>query len=210
MSAGTTTHESRKLLRGVSWQDYVALRDNDEYRNTRMTFDRGSLELMSPTKLHERVGYLIGRCIDVWTEERRIAVQSCRSTTFRRNDLLRGLEPDNCYYIEHEPAVRDRDDLDLSIDPPPDLAIEVDVTAQSIDRMAIYAALGVTELWRWHDDALNILRLNAKREYSEVSASQALTGFPCERLVELVKRRTSTDETTLIREFRAACQATRP
>lgn len=209
MSTGTTTSETRTLLRNVTWQQYVELRDGDEYRHRRMTYDRGSLELMSPTKLHERVGYLIGRCIDVWTEERRIAVQSCRSTTFRRKDLLRGLEPDNCYYIEHEPAVRNRDEVDLSIDPPPDLAVEVDVTVRSIDRLAIYAALGVSELWRWHEDTLHILRLNANGQFSEVSASQALPGFLCERLVELVKRRTSTDETTLIREFRAACQATR-
>ena len=209
MSAGST-QESRGMLRRATWQQYVELRDGDEYRNTRMTFDRGNLELMSPTKLHERVGYLIGRCIDIWTEERRIAVQSCRSTTFRRKDLLRGLEPDNCYYIEHEPVVRNRDDVDLSIDPPPDLAIEVDVTARSIDRMTIYGALGIGELWRWHEDVLYVLRLNAEGEYSEVSASQALPGFPCQRLVELVKRRTETDDTTLIREFRAACQATRP
>lgn len=209
MSTGTTTHESRTLRRNVTWQEYVRLRDNDEHRHTRMTFDRGSLELMSPTKLHERVGYLIGRCIDVWTEEKHIAVQSCRSTTFRRKDLLRGLEPDNCYYIEHEPAVRDRDELDLSIDPPPDLAVEVDVTARSIDRLAIYAVLGVSELWRWHEDSLHILRLNADGQFSEVATSQSLTGFPCERLVELIKRRTAADETTLIREFRAVCQATR-
>jgi Uma2 family endonuclease len=177
-----------------------------------MTFDRGGLELMSPTKLHQRVGYLIGRCIDVWTEEKRIAVQSCHSTTFRRKDLLRGLEPDNCCYIEHEPAVRNRDEVDLSIDPPPDLAVEVDITitACSIDRIAIYAALGVSELWRWHEDALHILRLTLDGQYAVISSSQALPGFPCEGLVQLIQRRTSTDETTLIREFRAKCQATRP
>ena len=123
MSTGTTTHESATSLREATWQQYVELRDSDEYRNTRMTFDRGRLELMSPSKLHERVGYLMGRCIDVWTEERQIEVQSCRSTTFRRQDL---------------------------------------------------------------------------------------PGFPCERLTELIKRRTRSGETTLMREFRAACQAIRP
>src|SRR5579863_7725005 len=109
MNTGTTTHESRTLLRNVTWQQYVALRDSAEHEHERMTYDRGRLELMSQSRLHERVSYLIGRCVDVWTEEQRIAVASCRSTTFRRQDLLRGLEPDNCYYIEHEAAVRDRD-----------------------------------------------------------------------------------------------------
>ena len=122
---------------------------------------------------------------------------------------MRGLEPDNCYYIEHESAVRDRDEVDLAIDPPPDLAVEVDVTARSIDRMPIYAALGVSELWRWHEDKLHMLRLDSDGQYIEESASRALPGFPCERLTELIKRRTAADETTLIREFRAACQAIR-
>jgi Uma2 family endonuclease len=210
MSLGTATHESRTCRREATWDQYVELRDSDEDRNTRMTFDRGGLELMSPTKLHERVGYLIGRCIDVWTEEKRVAVQSCRSTTFRRQDLLRGLVPDNCYYIEHESAVRNRDEFDLSIDPPPDLTVEVDVTARSIDRMAIFAALGVSEFWRWHADALHILRLTLDGQYAVISSSQALSGFPCEGLVQLIQRRASTDETTLIREFRVTCQATRP
>jgi len=210
MSVGITTNESRTNLRAATWQQYVELRDSDEHRNTRMTFDRGRLELMSPSKLHERVGYLMGRCIDVWTEEKQIEVQSCRSTTFRRQDLLRGLEADNCYYIEHEPDVRDRDQVDLTIDPPPDLAVEVDVTARSIERMPIYAALGIPEIWSWREDKLLVLRLNPAGQYVEAPASLALPGFPCERLTELIKRRTSSGETTLMREFRAACQAPRP
>ncbi|MGE5190853.1 MAG: Uma2 family endonuclease, partial [Deltaproteobacteria bacterium] len=72
MSTAASVHEPRFLLRHASWQDYVSLRDADENRNTRMTFDRGSLEFMSPTRLHERLRILVGRCIDVWVEERRI------------------------------------------------------------------------------------------------------------------------------------------
>lgn len=210
MSTVTSTDQTPMQPRTATWQQYVELRDGDEYRNTRMTFDRGRLELMSPSKLHERVGYLIGRCIDVWTEEKRIDVQSCRATTFRREDLLRGLEPDNCYYIEHEPDVRDRDQVDLTFDPPPDLAVEVDVTARSIDRMPIYAALGVPEIWRWHEEKLLVLRLDPAGQYGEVPASQALPEFPFDMLTDLIKRRTTASETTLIRQFRAACQSTRP
>src|SRR4029079_3790617 len=103
--------------------------------------------LMSPTLSHERLGYLIGRCIDAWTEEFQIPIRSCRSTTFRREDLDRGLEPDNCYYIAHEASMRGKDEVDLTIDPAPDLAVEVDVHSSSLDRMSIYAALGVSEVW---------------------------------------------------------------
>ncbi len=207
MSTGTITFESDALLRNVTWQQYVELRDSDEHQYIRMTYDRGNLELMSPSKLHERVGYLIGRCIGVWTEEKRIEIQGCRSTTFRRQDLLRGLEPDNCYYIEHEQDVRDRDQVDLAIDPPPDLAVEIDVTARSIERMPIYAALGVPEIWRWHENKLLVLRLDPAGQYVEVPTSLALPGFPFEGLTDVINRRTMADETTLIRAFRVACQA---
>jgi hypothetical protein len=73
MSTGTTTHESRTLRRNVTWQEYVALRDGDEFRNTRMTYDRGSLELMSPSRLHERLRIVITECLKVWCQELRIS-----------------------------------------------------------------------------------------------------------------------------------------
>jgi Uma2 family endonuclease len=136
----------------------------------------------------------------------RIRIQSCGSTTWRREDLQRGLEPDNCYYIEHEPAVRDREELDLTIDPPPDLVVEVDITSSSINRMSIYAAMGVPEIWRWHDDTLQIFRLGADSKYSAVASSLALPEFPCDSMVELIKRQTFSDEMTFIRDFRNCCQ----
>ncbi|HEY3965571.1 MAG TPA: Uma2 family endonuclease [Planctomycetaceae bacterium] len=206
MSTDTTTRELPARLRKATWDEYVKLRDDDEYRHTRMTYDRGDLELMSPSKLHERVGYLIGRAVDVFTMKRKIAIQSCRTTTFRREDLLRGLEPDNCYYVQNESVVRSRDEVDLTIDPPPDLAIEVDVTRRVINRPAIYAALRVPELWRWHDDRLQILVLRRSGEYAKASKSLALPGFPIDRLVEMIDQRTLFDETTLLRKFEVWCR----
>jgi len=202
----TIPREAAVLLQGVTWQQYVALRDAEQNSHVRMTFDHGSLDLMSPTRLHERVRILISNCILVWVEEKRIPIQSCSSTTFRREDVQCGLEPDNCYYIEHESAVRERDEIDLAIDPPPDLAIEVDVSYSSPNRMKTYAGLGIPAIWRWHSDELRLYSLDASRRYVEISASVALPGFPVEQLVGIVNRRTSTDETTLLREFRAACQ----
>ncbi len=208
MSTGTPVHEPRILLRQASWQDYVSLRDADDNRNTRMTFDRGSLEFMSPTRLHERLRILLGRCIDVWVEETRVRIQSCGSTTFRREDLQRGFEPDHCYYIQHEPLVRDRDEeLDLTVDPPPDLAIEVDVTSSSINRMSIYAAFGVPEIWRWHDEKLTVFTLGAEAKYSETPSSRALPGFPVEQVAEFILQRKFSDELTFIDEFRSWCRA---
>src|SRR5690242_6163270 len=116
-------------LHNVPWDTYAALRDDLDNRNLRMTYNQGWLQLMSPSKLHERLGGLLGRLIEAWTEQAGIEVQNCRCVTLRRQKHERGLEPDNCFYIEHEPVVRGRDELDLDRDPPPDLAIEVDVAS---------------------------------------------------------------------------------
>jgi Uma2 family endonuclease len=110
-------------LSGVSWDDYVRLRGIPESRNVRMTYDEGSLELMSPSKLHERIAELLGRLIAAWTEESTVPVQGCGTMTFQREDRQKGLEPDKCYYVQHLPDVRNREELDLTIDPPPDLVI---------------------------------------------------------------------------------------
>jgi Uma2 family endonuclease len=210
MSTGTTTHESRTLRHNVSWQEYVALRDGDEYRNTRMTYDRGSLELMSPGRLHERLRIVIGECIKAWCREMHISYQSCGSTTFRREDLERGLEADNCFYIQNLAVVRDREtELDLTIDPPPDLVLEVDVTSSSIDKMAIYAELGVPEIWRWYDDELHLYALDSAGRYVIVADSLALPGFPVDQATEFVSQRTFADEMLLVDEFRELVRALR-
>jgi len=201
MSAGTTIPVSATQTLQATWNTYVALRDDDQNRHVRMTFDDGRLELMSPNKSHERVGHLIGRFIDVWTYELGIDIQSCGTTTFRRQDLKRGLEPDKCYYIAHEAVVREREECDLSIDPPPDLAIEVDVTSGSLDRMAIYAALGVPEVWRWSAEIITVYLLGDDGTYREVRGSRALPGFPLERIAALLGRRSASSETVLVREF---------
>lgn len=207
MNAATTNPVAPVLLRRASWRTYITLRDSEENRHLRMTFDEGSLELMSPSKSHERIGYLIGRCIDIWTTELGIDVQSCRTTTLRRKDLQRGLEADNCYYLEHEYLVRDREELDLMIDPPPDLSVEVDVTSASIDRMAIYSAFRVPEVWRWSNEIVAILFLDETGTYRESPASRALPGFPMDKVAELLRRRTTASETVLMREFQAWVRA---
>ena len=93
---------------------------------------------------------LIGLLLHAWTLERDIDIQSCRTVTFKREDLQRGLEPDNCYYVANEARVRSKTELDLTLDPPPDLAIEIDLGGGRMRKLAIYAAFGVPEVW-WFD-----------------------------------------------------------
>jgi len=194
-------------LSGVSWEDYGRLRAIPESRNVRMTFANGRLELMSPSKQHERIAELLARLIFAWTEERGIAVQSCGTTTFRREDLQRGLEPDKCYYVQHEADVRDRDELDLGVHPPPDVVVEVDVTSPSRDRLPIYAELSVPEVWLWRREHLTWLLLGPAGTYQEATASPALPGFPRDLAERLIIQRREMDETTLVGRFRRELRA---
>lgn len=205
-----TLEESRSLeppaggsvrLSNVPWEVYEMLRNEAENRNIRMTYVRGILEMMSPSKRHERVASVLGRFIEAWTEIQGIEIQSCRTTTFQRRDLETGLEPDNCYYIQHEPLVRDRDELDLKIDPPPDLAVEVDVSSSSLDRLPVYAAIGVPEVWRWRQERIEVYRLTGD-DYQPSDASQTLVGFPITAAAGLLAERLASDDNALVRKIR--------
>ena len=204
MSSAIQRADACVSLEGVSWEIYLRLRQLPENRNVRMTYDNGSLELMSPSKLHARIAELIGRFIASWTEDRSIPIQGCGTTTFHRQP--KGLEPDKCYYVQHEQTTRHRDELDLSVDPPPDLVVEVDVTSPSRDRMPIYAALGVPEVWSWRDEVLRFLLLE-EDGYVEHHESRSLPGFPRKIAERLLMERLSHDDTSLVVRFRTA---TRP
>jgi Uma2 family endonuclease len=167
-----------------------------------MTYDRGDLEIMSPSKRHEQLAYMIGRLVDAWGEELGIPIASCRTMTLRREDIERGVEADNCYYIQHESVMRARTELDLSRDPPPDLAIEVDLSRHAIEKPALYAALGVPELWRFDGRSLAVYRLGTKGRYARRAASEALSGFPLDEAERIVGRLGTESDTALAVSFR--------
>jgi Uma2 family endonuclease len=188
--------ETRKhlVLSGISWTQYVTISDALDDRHIRFTFDRGTLEIMTLSFLHERLSHLIGRFIDPVTEEMNIAIASGRSTTCRREDVERGLEPDNCYWIAHEAQVRDHDRINLDVDPPPDLAIEVEVTRNVLDRLAIYASLGVPEVWRFDGQTLRVLLRESDGEYRENALSRAMPFLPVAELLRFAALRQTMDE----------------
>ena len=203
----TTVHipgaEQRFLLRGIDWPTYQALREAPENDHVRMTYACGDLEMMTPSTPHEQYAHLIGRMIDVWTEVLEINIRGCRSTTFRREDLDRGFEPDNCYYVQHEPEVRKKPELDLSIDPPPDLAVEIEITRPAMDKLALYASFGVPEVWRFNGHALRIFALAGQGGYEEIDSSRCLPGFPLAAAVGVLEKVNSESETSLVRAFRS-------
>jgi len=140
--ATRTRFEHRFVLRNISWETYEALLRDLHDSSLRLTYDRGDLELMTVGPIHEWYKSHLRRMIDAATEELNIPIRSGGSTTFRRQLKCLGLEPDECYWVQHEPQVRDRKDLDLDVDPPPDVAIEVENTRSAVNKLAVYAGLG--------------------------------------------------------------------
>jgi Uma2 family endonuclease len=196
--------EQRFLLQAVNWQFYETLLNALGDRPVRLTYDRGNLELMSPSFEHETYAYLLGRFLDILTLELKIPMKACRSTTFRRQDLDRGLEPDNCYYLRHAAQLRGRREIELTRDPPPDLAIEIDITRSSLDRMGIYAALGVPELWRFDGEALQAYRLGAGGGYEPSAQSLAFPFLPLAEVVPFLHQGlTAADDTGVAEAFLA-------
>jgi len=147
--------EQRTVLRNITWSTFESLlKDMGEHRASRLMYDRGTLEIMTPLYEHEKPNRVLAKFIDALGEELNIEVSSAGSTTLKRRDLERGSEPDSSFYIENERFVRGKKGIDLRNDPPPDLVIEIDITSSSLDSFEIYAALGVPEIWRYDGNIL--------------------------------------------------------
>jgi|SRR5690349_17839788 len=156
---------------------------------------------MSPLPEHERIKKAIARLLETLALERGIPMSAFGSTTFRREDKEAGLEPDECYYLGNEAAVRGMKVFDPSVDPPPDLAIEVDVRHRSTPREPIYAALGVAELWQYDGTKLLVRLLTASGTYKTVPSSPAFPFLPMDRLQEFIRRMVTEEQTAVLREF---------
>lgn len=202
MSVATAPPEQRFLLRNIAWDQYRAFADALGEAHVRLTYDNGILELMTLSYAHERQHKLLGRLVEVLTEELNRPMQSGGSTTFNREDLKRGIEPDQCYYLDNEPLVREKEEIDLSVDPPPDLTIEVEVTRSCLDRMALFAALRIPEVWRYDGEHLHIHLLMEDGTYAESERSRHFPFLPITELEAFLRRRTEMDETSLIKLFR--------
>ena len=141
--------------------------------------------------------------IETATEELGIPISSASSTTLKAEWKERGLEADESYYVANEPRVRGRDEIDLRVDPPPDLAIEVDISTSSLDQLSIYADLGVPEVWLCDGTTLKVYQLQPDGTYAQQARSPSFPFLPLEEIERFLARRDETDETTWIRSFRA-------
>ncbi len=192
------------LLDGVDWITYTRLlRALDNRPSVRLTYDRGSLEIMTLTHEHESYAHLLGRFVVVLTEEFGLTIKGGGSTTFRRRKRRKGLEADESYWIANEPLVRGKDSIDLRIDPPPDLALEIDVSPSSLNRLAIYAALRVPEVWRREGETLVCYLLGTDGKYAVNTTSRVFPGLAPADLMRFLTLRGQMDENALVRQFRA-------
>lgn len=202
MTAVLTQPRSSVLLSSVSWSTYQALVHDLEFEpGKRLIYDSGTLEIMVPLPPHEGYKELLGRVVEVTTEESVTEIRSLGSTTWSREDLAKGLEADKWYYIQNEAAVRGKDEIDLTVDPPPDLAIEIDITSSSLNRLAIYQALGVPEVWRYNGEELFIYWL-IEGEYQSQARSAALPLLSKTDILRFLQVSQTMGETSWVREFR--------
>ncbi len=161
------------ILDNASWELYELLLRDVEGQNVRITYDNGRMVLMSPLPIHEKLKKLMAMLIETTAITLGIPVATLGSTTWKRQDLGKGLEADECYYIQNEARVRALKEFDLTRDPPPDLAVEVDITHNPLDRPSIYASLGVGEIWRHDGQRVQFLKLGSGGTYEPCATSVA-------------------------------------
>ncbi|MEH1900774.1 MAG: Uma2 family endonuclease [Nostoc sp.] len=194
--------EQRTVLHNISWETFEALlRDTGEHRGSRFAYDCGTLEIMTPLFEHENSKSNFSNFILVLAEELEIEIRSAGSTTLKRKISKRGIEPDTCYYIQNELAIRSKETLDLENDPPPDLAIEIDITSSSVNKLGIYSALGVTELWRYDGQNLKFYQL-IEGQYVECNFSIAFPLVSVSEISRFIEQSKSMGEIALLKSFR--------
>ncbi len=194
--------DQRIVLESIRWEQYTGLLRLLQKHHLRLTYDRGTLEIRTLSQERERLAEFLARLAVILTEELNVHLKAGGSTTFRRRRVRRGLEPDRCFWIASEPLVRGKREIDLRNDPPPDLAIEIDVSRSSLDRLAIYAKLGVPEVWRL-EGGLAFHVLWADRKYAVAATSRSFPQVTAKDLSAFLAMIAKKDENQVAGQFRA-------
>lgn len=178
------------MFQEVPWEAYEQLlEDLADRPGVRVTYDQGKLEIMSPLRKHEKYKEFIGDLVKALADELDINIESSGSTTWKRKKDAKGTEPDLCFHVTNAERVIGKDALDLSIDPPPDLVIEIDVTNESLSKFPIYATFRVPEIWRFIDKRKSVVMYELRKNaYVEIESSRSfpvLTPGTVAQFVEL-------------------------
>lgn len=196
--------EQRVILSNISWQTFEQLlKELGDKRSTRLAYNEGFLEIMTPLGRHENNNRFIDDLIRAITDELNLNLKKFGSLTLKRSERLKGAEPDSCYYIQNEPLVRNKQDIDLDQDPPPDLVLEIDITSGSMDKLPIYAAIGVPELWRYDGNKLEVFVLQKLEGiYLSVSNSPTFPWLSMDVIPRFMRQSLVDGETVTLRAFR--------
>lgn len=174
------------ILDDISWQTYQRLmEERGERPKPRYTYDRGRLEIMVTSYEHENLKHVIATLVELLAGELELDIEAAASTTFQREDLAQGFEPDACFYVEHASRIRGQKRIDLHIDPPPELVIEIDITHPSLNKFPIFAGLGIAEIWRFYKGALTIYVLQGGA-YQAQDSSELFSGVSGEDVTRLI------------------------
>ncbi len=192
----------RVLLQDVSWEEFEAILEELGRGSVRVAYYDRTLEIMIPLPEHEYFKETIGDAIKDMAETLELDYESYGSTTWRWQAKQAGLEADNCFYFQNEASVRGRLDINLAQDPPPDLALEVDLTNKSLERFPIYARLGVPELWCYVDRKLKVYHLEGE-QYVEVDRSSIFPELDIRAVPQLIEENRSAGRLALRRAVRA-------
>jgi Uma2 family endonuclease len=192
------------VLENIDWTTYSQLLHAfGRYPGIRLTYDRGQLEIMSPILRHDRDSRFLMRLIEALTEELDLPLLPGGSTTLRRRVHQQGGEPDECFWIANAARMAGRQRIDLRRDPPPDLAVEVDVSRSSLDRMGIFATLGIPEIWRLQGNKLTFHVRSADGKYRRAARSQSFPQIsPTDLMPFIQAARKDGDQNPLLRRFR--------
>jgi Uma2 family endonuclease len=196
----------RLLIRHVQWSELESiLAEMGDSRATRIAYSDGILEIRMPLPQHERTKSILSDAVKILLEELAIDCECFGSTTFKRQEMSYGIEPDECFYIQNHQLMIGKDRVDLSIDPPPDLAIEVDVTSKT--QMDAYLKLGVAELWIYAASELKIYTLQAG-QYQLSTISPIFNTLPVLALIQnLLELSVSIGRSPALRDFRRDIRA---
>jgi Uma2 family endonuclease len=196
--------ENIVFLKNVTWDTFNHLLEElSNQRNERLTYYLGTLQIMSPLGIHENNNRFIESLIFVIASELNLNLKKFGSLTLKSNELKQGVEPDSCYYIANEPKVRNKQNIDLTIDPPPDLVLEIDITSGSLNKLPIYASLKVPEIWRYDGEKLIVFSLDINNnEYQELKESPTFPWLNLNLIPQLISQSLEDGETATLKQFR--------
>jgi Uma2 family endonuclease len=188
MLATAAPAEDRVLLRNISWETYERLlAEQVDVTGTHFYYDDGNLEIVVVNLGHEAANRTLARIAEITAVETAGDYVATGCTTFKRDDLEKGFEPDSSFYFRRADEVRGKDKIELPADPPPELIVEVDITSSSLNHFPLYAAIGIAEIWRYDGKRVCFHRLEGS-VYNTIDVSVALPPMTAGQATVFVER----------------------